>query len=398
MAIIAVALLATGLLGCAPQQEVAGATPGVVATPRATPTPRVTPTPMGTPIPPAAAIPEPITRALANVYANVNSFEGTVAVTFRPDSPTPISSTMRHWFKQPGMNRLEVTQSSPGGVPVGTTIVSDGQTFTLYDPDENQVTEIQNIAQLALFLNLPQERLLPAFQILQAQQFLSSLSPQANVAIVGTDTVANRATTVVEITPAETTPRFERVRLWLDNQTQVPLRAQALGRGDRALINIEYSQFDPTAPVADDLFTFTPPAGAQVVRPTPDQVPAIAGFQSATLEEAQKRAGFPLLQPATLPAGLTQQAIGTSTFNSATAVAFFYGTAQELSTVLIEKPAAVSLPPLRGAETITLDAFSAEVYQTPEMVVVDWVQGDTALTLASTLPREQVLDIARSVR
>ncbi|MCL5677257.1 MAG: DUF2092 domain-containing protein, partial [Firmicutes bacterium] len=261
-------------------------------------------------------------------------------------------------------------KSSANHAPPGTTLVYDGKTLTLYDPANNQVFQIQDRAQLVLLINLPQERIFPQLQVFQAQRFLSSLSQNANVTVNGAATVAGRPTTIVNVTPQSSTPAFKTAKLWLDDQTKVPLRADAIRDDGSTLVSIEYSQFDPTTRVSDGEFTFTPPSNAQVVKPTPDQIENIAGFQDTTLQDARSKAGFPLLQPANLPAGASQQAIRAGSFGSAAIVAFFYGSSpQDISTTLIEKPASLTLPTLRGAEAVSIDGTTGHLYQAPGMVV-----------------------------
>ena len=91
--------------------------------------------------------------------------------------------------------------------------------------------------------------------------------------------------------------------------------------------------------------------------------------------------------------------VGTSSFDGNNVVAIFYGdTPENISTVLIEKPTGWQPPVLHGAEFVNMDGTNAEVYQSPNMVVIDWTRGDTALTLATTLPRDQAIEIARSIQ
>lgn len=411
--IVAAAILAATLVACtegggSTTEEVAGAraiqradvTPveGADATAQTPSVARPVPTAPATALPPGAAVPEPISRALSSLYANIDWFEGVVTATLFPGADNSSSVTFRQWFKQPNLIRLETVRVDGVQLPVGTTLVYDGHTLTIYDPAENQVTEIQDVPQLVEFLNLPQERLFAAVQLFQLRQSLSSVADQATVAITGQDSVANRPTTVVELTPKQPTPRFDRVRLWLDNQTLVPLRAQGIGGGGVVLFDIAFSQFDPVTPVSDDVFTFTPPASATVVSPTPAEIPAVAGFRSVTLEEAGDAADFGLLEPRSLPPGTSLQSVGMTSFNRFTVLGLVYGTPESISITLVEKPGSLNVPTLRGAEVVQLDGRPAEVYQSPNMVVVDWVVGDTSLTLATTLTRDQALEIARSVR
>ena len=409
---VAAAILATTLLACtegggSSAEDAAGTgaiqraeiTP-VEQTGAAAQTPSVTgpvPTAPATPLPPGAAVPESISRALSNLYANVDWFEGVITATLFPGTGDSSSVTFRQWFKQPNLIRLETIRVAGVQLPVGTTLVYDGRTLTIYDPAENQVTAIRDVPQLVEFLNLPQERLFAAVQLFQLRQFLSAVADQATATVTGQDTVANRPTTVVDLTPRQPTPRSDRVRLWLDSQTLVPLRAQGIG-GGIVLFDIAFSQFDPVTPVGDDVFTFTPPTSATVVSPTPAEIPAVAGFRLVTLEEARDAADFGVLEPRSLPPGTSLQSVGMASFNRATVVGLLYGTPESVAITLVEKPASLNIPALKGAEVVQLDGRPAEVYQSPNMVVVDWVVGNTSLTLATTLTRDQALEIARSVR
>lgn len=404
-AIVITTLTAVAVLGCAPEQprvttpaEGAAGVQARPAQPMTTPTPRPGIAPAPTPQP-GAPVPPAITRALEDVYANVDWFEGIVEVTTDPGAPEESSTSFRHWFRSPDLTRLDVLKSDADEAPVGTVFTYDGQTVTLYNPDENRVLRIEDRAQLALFLNLPQRQVYPQLRIFEVQRFLQDISEDADVEMVGTDTVANRPTEVVEITPKDPTPSFQSAKVWLDEQTRAPLRLQVFRDDDTVLMEIEYSQFDPTKEVPQQAFTFQPPADAEVITPTPDQLPELAGFEARTLQEAQQQADFTLFQPDTLPQNVSEQSVQLGTFDGMSVVAFLYGRSPEdISTTLIQKSEELSIPDLRDAEMVEIDGVMAEVYDDQDMVVIDWVREGTALTLASTLPREEALEIARSVR
>lgn len=409
-AVVFTALLVTSLVGCAQdspssQSELAGVQSSQSMTPTPGATPVATPTPVAgiqTPVvspTPAAPIPPAITRALESIYANIDWFQGVVTVATNPGDPGSASLTMRQWFRKPNMVKLEVIKSSANMVPVGSTFVYNGQILTIYDPERNQLYEIQSRPQLVTFLNLPQDRVFPLLQLFETQHFLSHLDRQATVTIDGTDTVAGAQTTIVTIHPQNRARNIETARLWLDDETRVPLKAQAIRDDGSVLVDIEYQQFDATAEVSEAEFTITPPVNATVVTPTPEDIANFANFQAATLQEAQASAGFPILQPTTLPANLSQQMLITGSFANNTVVVFFYGDNPEnISATLIEKPAELQVPVLRGAEFVELDGVTAEIYQTRNIMVIDWIRGDTSLTLATTLSRNQALEIARSVQ
>jgi len=67
--------------------------------------------------------------------------------------------------------------------------------------------------------------------------------------------------------------------------------------------------------------------------------------------------------------------------------------------LLIERPAQLQLPVLRNAEPIDLNGGALRRSTRPgSTVIIDWVVGDTALTLATDLSREQAQEMAAAVR
>lgn len=400
------ALLAITLTGCqllpARQGEVVGIEPTAVPFTSVQPPPAVeseTPTPGPRPSGTPAAnesIPETIERALENGYANVDWFQGQVAVTTEAGGSAPL--IVRQWYKQPNQMKLEVVKSGASRLPVGTTLIYNGKGLTIYDPAADQVAEIADPQQVALFLHLPQQRYSPALQLIQLDDFISTLNSDATVTLGGAGTIAGRDARVVRLTPTTTAQPFREVRLWLDRQTMVPLRIEATGNNGTVLITVEYLLFDQVTQVSDDAFSFKAPTNTKTIQPTVEEMAAATGFQPAPLPEIQGRAGYPILQPTSLPSGTAQKASRYTDSDGSVTVALFYGNPQTVSTVLVEGRADLQPPALRGSESITQGGFSGRIYETRTVVALDWLRGDTALSLVSTLPRGEAIKIANSVQ
>jgi len=406
IAVFTVAMAQGCVSGPPPQSDVVSPPPEeqTIAIPTATSEPEAaSPVPAGSPTPVPSPTTDPVPRtirkALSNLYANLDWFQGIASVSVNPGTSDSTSTNVRQWFREPILMKLEVVRGSANAAPAGSAFVYDGQTLTYFDPIQNHVLELQSSAQLLLFLYLPQDRLLPQIQLFQAPRFLAGISELGEVTVEGTTKVANRNATVVSIIPKNPTPRYAMVRLWLDERTLGPLRAEALRQDGSVLVRIEYQQFSLLNEVEADAFAFSPPSQVDVLSPKPEDLAGMLDYRSMTLEELQDRAGFPVLQPTTLPPGVARQSARLGSFSGTPIAAFLYGDSPENpSTLLIERPAQLQLPVLRNAEPIDLNGVPAEIHQAGSTVIIDWVVGDTALTLATDLSREQAQEMAAAVR
>jgi outer membrane lipoprotein-sorting protein len=396
-AILGLALLAAVLAACAPQPAPQDEVAGEMATPQATPVLATGVDGQGAAAStPTAEIPGLAAGDPANAFQRVQSFEGELRITVHPGQPDSASVTMAHWFMKPDLTRLEVLDTDGFDLPIGSTIVSDGAGLSIYDPAANQVTRLDMPLLIATYLALPSEGALPAQHVLSLQQLLAGLARQATFTIDQTESVAGRAATMVTATLESEETAVRIVRLWLDRATGVPLRLETVGAEDRVLMSAEYLRFDPAAEVADERFSFEPPAGAQVRTVTPEDLARMADFQTVTLDEARQRTGFDLLLPEVLPMDIQERETWIGTFHDRAAVVTFYGTAEETSTALVQTPAEASIVAPRGTERIEEADFVANVYDKGDVVVVEWVEEDTHLTLISTLHMDQVVEMARS--
>ncbi|MGE5618657.1 MAG: LolA family protein [Sphingomonadaceae bacterium] len=406
---VTVSLLAAATSGCQVLPAQRGEVVGPEPTPAATtpmpdqPTPSAvaetaTPSTGGTATPAATStpIPETVEQALRNAYADVESFQAQVALTAGTDGSPPL--ILRQWFKQPNLMKLEVIKPGTSGLPVGTVLIYNGKGLTIYDPSSAQVVEIGDPRQLALFLHLPMQKYAPVMQLIQLDALISSLSARSTVTLGGVGTIAGRTARVVRLAPQPSGRPFREVRLWLDRQTLMPLHVEAKGDDGAILLTIEYLLLERATPVSDDAFSFRPPANTSLIRPTMEEMLRLAGYQSASLPDIQGRAGYSILQPAALPPGITQRDTQFAETDGAVAVAISYGNADSASTVLVQRRADGLRPTLPRGKEIAQGGFTGRIQETHTVVALDWVSGNTALSLVSMLPRDEAVRIAASVR
>ncbi len=105
---------------------------------------------------------------------------------------------------------------------------------------------------------------------------LSMLKPTTKVTTASNVTVAGRAAYQLTFTPKTSKTRIGSIRLAVDAQKHVPLRAQVYAKGSHTpAINVGFTSVSFKAQ-PDSRFTFTPPSGARVhqVRPQAGKQPA----------------------------------------------------------------------------------------------------------------------------
>jgi outer membrane lipoprotein-sorting protein len=187
---------------------------------------------------------------------------------------------------------------------VNTEFVSDGDTFWLYTPKANKVITGKR-SELKQGQTGAAD---PAAQMLRMQEMLQQLIDGSNVTIENrSEQVAGRDTWKIRLTPKPETQQQLQLgnvidtTLWVDKQSDLPVKAlidaKDLGKLDATVKTLDLNQ-----PITDDRFTFTPPAGAEVINAA--EIAKKARPQTTTLDDARKQASFPVLAPDALPGGV----------------------------------------------------------------------------------------------
>jgi outer membrane lipoprotein carrier protein len=209
--------------------------------------------------PPAAALPAPpqvtdasqeaaeILRRAAAAYGNVQTLRADFVQ--RIDNPLLRSSvTSRGTIFQRRPDRFLMRFSDPEG----DVIVSDGVYFWVYYPsvDARQVMRARAAAGSAGAVDL------------QAQ-FLGDPVRRFDATLHGAEEVAGRRAQVLTLRPREAAP-YRQLKVWIDASDHLVRRFE-ITEETGAVRRFELSNLQVNGRLADDLFQFTPPAGAQVI-------------------------------------------------------------------------------------------------------------------------------------
>lgn len=354
---------------------------------------------------------EEIMRRMQEARANLQS--GHVVANVAINSPERDGTlTVEAWGKKTGQNdaagepiaktRVEVKQASEPDL-TGTVLVSDGTTFWLYNPKENKVVT-GNRADLENKAGGAQDRV---GQMMQLQEMLQRILDGSDVVIESqNEQVAGRAAWKVKLTPKPETQEQLQIgsvvetHLWVDQQSYLPVKAQ-IDAQDLGGAMAEATTLDLNGAVDDSLFTFTPPAGAEVINAA-DLIKQ-ATPETVTLDDARKQAGFPVLAPTDLPQGVTLDEVQVLNRGGKTVIQNYSG-AVNFSLVQAQGgfPGDDRAPAGAKTTTVTVRGQQATLITggggANQGTLLRWQENGVTIVIAGTLSQDQATGIAASLK
>lgn len=193
--------------------------------------------------------------------------------------------------------------------------------------------------------------------------------------VIGDDTVAGRAATVLEVTPQGGSP----YKIWIDKETKMPLQKQSVMEYS-IQYKVYYESMNFTDAVPSSLLTYNVPKGFKEVKTNTDQV-------VSTLDEAKALVEFAPKMPQNVPDGFSQSDI--EVVSSTKAVKINYTSEDNTKKVsILQKKASGEFKPASTSVLGKVDNSTAEV-QSP-------VQAETGV-LEGAGPYAGITDIS-SVR
>ena len=267
----------------------------------------------------------PKTTALSGEYAFTNNILGAGT------GPLGNLAGMSVPFLSPqGSGKVAVAEGKANLTVVGGAssmqFVLNGTTLWVYSSLANTATEYtlpahpSGAASVDASAGSTTTPTMPSDPAAAITQFLEKMAPSATVAVTGQQEVAGRAAYTLVLTPTATNTVFGSATVAIDGQTFLPLRAEISAKGNPTpVLSIGFTSISYAAPSAS-AFDFTPPAGATVdkkdlsaklsgagsglpVGGKSDAAPGAAGTDKPaqlTLAEAEAKAGFHVLAPATV--------------------------------------------------------------------------------------------------
>jgi outer membrane lipoprotein carrier protein len=134
--------------------------------------------------------------------------------------------------------------------PAGDVIVADGQHFWLYYPSADRTQVIRtSIAQGGEAVDL------------QAQ-FLSNPNQRFVATVAGQESVGGRPADVLTLVPRGASP-YKILKIWVDREDHLVRRFE-MTEENESVRRVELRNLRTNHALANNLFTFTPPEGAQV--------------------------------------------------------------------------------------------------------------------------------------
>jgi outer membrane lipoprotein carrier protein len=135
--------------------------------------------------------------------------------------------------------------------PAGDVVVADGRYLWLYYPSSDAKQVIRTtLAEGGSQVDLQRE-------------FLSNPTARFNATLDGTESVAGRAARLLTLLPKQASSPYRKIRLWVDEKDALVRRFEITEQSG-TVRRLELRNLQANVTLPDRLFTFSPPAGAQV--------------------------------------------------------------------------------------------------------------------------------------
>lgn len=348
---------------------------------------------------------EEIVEKMEAARAATQDAHATVAITFTSPEQTG-SLVVEGWMqrieaadaagKPSARVRAEVREASEPDM-VGAIVVSDGETFWLYSPSQNTV-----VTGKAEEMD-DQGPASPTGATAALQDLVQQGLDAVDLEVQGEEQVAGKNTWRVKVSPkAETTAQLQldgivEGTMWVDEELALPLKL-AIDASDLGEGTVEVRSIELNTGLSADLFTFTPPAGAEVVNAA--ELAEQMAPRAATVEEARTSVSFKLLEPTFLPDGLALvevRVIGTDT-----AILNYAGGEQSLSLVQSNagQPGGEREPPAGSSvERVTVRGVPGTLIRGADGQgsLLRWEEGGIKYVIAGTISGEQALQTAEGL-
>ncbi|HET7230615.1 MAG TPA: outer membrane lipoprotein chaperone LolA [Longimicrobium sp.] len=187
-----------------------------------------------------------ILRRVEQTAAGVRTLEADFVQTLRvPLLDTNRTSTGKLYQRKPDRFLMRFTD------PAGDVMVADGRHFWIYYPSSDRTQVIRT--------SIAEGGEQADFQ----RQFLSNATARFVATLNGEETVAGRQTYALTLVPKRESP-YKVIRIWVDKEDNLVRRFEMTEEND-SVRRVELRNLRVNQPVNDALFTFTPPAGTQVI-------------------------------------------------------------------------------------------------------------------------------------
>ncbi|HEX8696478.1 MAG TPA: outer membrane lipoprotein chaperone LolA [Longimicrobium sp.] len=186
-----------------------------------------------------------ILRRVEQTAAGIRTFEADFVQTLTvPLLGTNTRSAGKLYQRKPDRFLMKFSD------PAGDVVVADGRHFWIYYPSSDRTQVIRT--------SIAQGGEQADFQ----RQFLSNATERFVATLNGEENVGGEATWALTLVPRRESP-YKVIRVWVDKDDHLVRRFEMTEEND-SVRRLELRNLRVNQPIADALFTFTPPPGTQV--------------------------------------------------------------------------------------------------------------------------------------
>ncbi len=304
---------------------------------------------------------EEIAKKMEEKYKAVKDMEGTMVTTIYVNGKKIVSVT-KFAMKKPDKYWSDSENY---------TMVSNGTVMWIYDKKRNEVT----------IMKLPKKKK-PKFDY---GELIEDLMNNTNVKLLGSEKVSGRDCYVIEVIPKNKTFYVEQ-KLWIDKEYWYPLKIES--DYGKLKLTIEYKDVKFNTGIPDSLFEFKPPKGAKVI----EQKFTLP--KKLTFEEAQKQVNFTIIAPK-YTAGFKFNYAYVFKFDGREMVSLYY--TKDDQKLVIAESTGYPKTPLPNATKVNVNGITAEYSQVLGISILRFYNGNISITISTKLPKDEVINIAKSM-
>jgi outer membrane lipoprotein carrier protein len=207
-----------------------------------------------TPVAPGAPLPTPVGTAANDIltraeqtYAGVRSMEADFTQqVYVPLLNSTQNSRGKIYHRAPDRFLMRFSD------PEGDVVVADGRYVWMYYPSTDERQVMRGALGDGQSVDLQRE-------------FLSNSAEKYVATRTGAETVGGRETHALTLIPRGASP-YRQIKVWIDAQDNLVRRFEII-ETNGTMRRLEMSNLRPNVTLANDLFEFTPPPGAQIYEP-----------------------------------------------------------------------------------------------------------------------------------
>lgn len=289
-----------------------------------------------------------IVYAMEQAYKGVKAYHGVLEVVeTNAEGKSVTQSKVEVWADKEGHYYAKGLE----GAQKDLITANDGQKKWQVQPQEREVD---------VFAAFPD----PYSFTFELGKEIEDVKSAVKTKVIGDDTAAGRAATVIEVTPQGGSP----YKIWIDKETKMPLQKQSAMEYSLQY-KVHYENINFTDAIPSGLLVYNVPEGFKEVNTNTDQV-------INTLDEAVKIAGFAPKVISNLPAAYTESSMAV--VSSTKAVKTNYVSQDNKKKVsILQKKAPGEFKPASRAILGKINGSTAEV-QSPIQAETGVLQGGAA--------------------